>query len=165
MCGLCAQGSSSLATGAVAFANNYAFNPEVRGMPTGDISVELWARMPAHAEGAASNAFQTLLSYATHTQRASPGSPCARPEPCMRQIPLRFACNPAHSIPTAHAHSQVWPSLAGLQSHARLPSPFVRQTSYFLKYSWQFSMYPAEATICRFIVWRSQTAASTVRCV
>ena len=74
-----AQGSSSLSTGAVALANNYAFNPEVRGMPAGDFSVELWARTPAHPEGVASNAFQTLLSYATHTKPASSGGACEPP--------------------------------------------------------------------------------------
>ena len=73
------QGSSSLGTGAAAFANNYAFNPEVRGMPTGDFSVELWARTPAHPEGTVSNAFQTLVSYATHTEPASAGGACESP--------------------------------------------------------------------------------------
>ena len=48
-------------------------------MPTGDFSVELWARTPAHPEGAVSNAFQTLVSYATHTEPASAGGACESP--------------------------------------------------------------------------------------
>ena len=57
------------------FANNYAFNPQVRGLPTGDFSVELWARTPAHSKnGSVSNAFMTCSAT-----RRTPSSPPAAP--------------------------------------------------------------------------------------
>lgn len=66
------QGSQTLSTGALAFANSYAFNPEVTGFPTGDFSVELWARTPAHDDSKSeTNAFMSVLSYATHTQQGA----------------------------------------------------------------------------------------------
>ena len=76
-----AQGTQRLATGSLRLANNYAFNPEVSRFPTGDFSVELWARTPAHSDAGASeaNAFMTLLSYATHTQQGSSCARCATP--------------------------------------------------------------------------------------
>ena len=81
------QGSQTLTTGALALANSYAFNPAVTGFPTGDFSVEMWARTPAHGVQGGANAFMSLLSYATHTQQ---GAACARawPPPSCRVCPL-----------------------------------------------------------------------------
>jgi len=50
---------------ALSFRNNHAINDEMTTMPEGSFSVELWARGSALKASAATNARETLFSYAT----------------------------------------------------------------------------------------------------
>lgn len=65
------QNGKQVSTGSLNFANNYAYNPEMVNMPAKDFTVEFWARTPAWDENTSTNAFTTLFSYATHTQRTN----------------------------------------------------------------------------------------------
>ena len=47
-------------------------------MPTKDFTVEFWAKTPVYDAKSGSNAFQTLFSYATHTEKSNP---CAHSPP------------------------------------------------------------------------------------
>lgn len=56
--------SQSLSNAGIAsFKNNFAMNQNFRGMPTGDISIEFWARTPAYKIGQA-DLYYEFVSYA-----------------------------------------------------------------------------------------------------
>ena len=58
-------------TGSLTFANNYAANDAMTGMPLRDFTVEFWARTPAiSAEGAPPSSAAEFFSFATHLQGA-----------------------------------------------------------------------------------------------
>lgn len=76
------QGGRSLDASSIVFENNYAMNPDLEGMPTKDVTIELWARTPAYDNNALGhNPLADLLTYATHIPEAESfcGSPILTP--------------------------------------------------------------------------------------
>ena len=60
------QKDNHMETGALTFKNNHAFNPNIMGMPSEDITIEFWARSgPIRSHGVSSEQHAEFLSYAT----------------------------------------------------------------------------------------------------
>jgi hypothetical protein len=71
------QDNRELRTSALSFDNNYALQPDMRGMPEKDFTVEFWAQTPPYNESdkaqqaAGPQVFRNFFSYATHLPDAS----------------------------------------------------------------------------------------------
>ena len=77
------QNGHNLNTGSLTFANNYAANDAMTGMPLRDFTVEFWARTPAIVEGTPPpSSAAEFCSFATRLQSQSEPSSCTNPAPC-----------------------------------------------------------------------------------
>lgn len=67
----CWQNGRSFQSSSLTFANNYALNADMVGMPAKDFTAEFWARTPAYNKDAPGhNTIADLFTYATHIPEA-----------------------------------------------------------------------------------------------